>query len=337
MKVNRATLWLLAAIAVLLAINAIGTPGFLVVEWRDGRLYGSMIDVLNRAAPVMLIALGMTLVIGTAGVDLSVGAVMAITGALAAGLVARPEYSPLARFDLGGSVALIVVVAVGVAALAGLFNGLLVGVVGIQPIVATLVLMVAGRGVAQLLTNGQIVTFTNPELAWLGTGAALGLPVPVWIAALALGAIWLLTRATAFGLFVEAVGSNAKAARLVGIDARRVKLAAYTLTGALAGIAGVIACADIRGADANNAGLYVELDAILAVCVGGTALSGGRISVSGSVLGAIFMQLLTTTLLGRGVSPHLALVVKAAVILALCLAQSPAFREWRREGRRSIA
>lgn len=318
--------WPLIGLVLILLFNAWMTPGFFSVEVRDGRLYGSLVDVVNRAAPVLLLSLGMTLVIATGGVDLSVGAIMAIAGAVAACLIARPPDSPLHGLDLGGSLPLIVAVSLGVAWLAGTFNGVLVARAGIQPIVATLILMVAGRGVAQLLTNGQIVTFTDPGFSKIGTGNVAGIPMPIVIFLAALAGLTLLTRKTALGLFIEAVGSSAAAARLSGIRAERVKTVVYGISGLLAGVAGLIACADIKGADANNAGLYLELDAILAVCVGGTAMSGGKFTIAGTVVGAILMQTLTTTILTRGVSPHATLVAKALIIVAVCLLQSPAFR-----------
>src|SRR5262245_23434484 len=150
--------WPLLALVALLLFNLLWTPGFFHVELKEGQLYGSLIDVLNRAAPVLLLALGMTLVIATGGVDLSVGAVMAIAGSAAALLIR----------DHGAGLPLILAVALGAAALAGAWNGLLVAACGVQPIVATLILMVAGRGVAQLLTGGQIITFHHAGFAFLG-------------------------------------------------------------------------------------------------------------------------------------------------------------------------
>jgi simple sugar transport system permease protein len=312
----------LVGLALILLFNAIYSPGFFALELRDGRLYGSLIDVLNRATPVLLLGIGMTLVIATKGVDLSVGAVMAIAGAVAALLVT----DKVPFLNVSHSVLLVVLIALAVATVAGVFNGLLVGKVGIQPIVATLILMVAGRGVAQLLTGGQIVIFNDPALERLGTGSALGLPMPFVIFIVAFVLISVMVRKTALGLFIEATGSNAEAARLSGVASDKVNVAVYAVSGLMAGIAGVIACADIRAADASNAGLYMELDAILAVAVGGTSLSGGRFSLLGTVVGAVMMQALTTTILTRGVSPHATLVAKAVIIVAVILLQSPEFR-----------
>ena len=310
-------LYPLIGLAAILLLNAFFVPDFFVLEMRDGRLYGSLIDVLNRSVPVLLLATGMTLVIATKGVDLSVGAIMAISGAVGALLVVN-------RPAIGVPMIVLVSLVVGVAA--GLFNGVLVGKVGIQPIVATLILMVGGRGIAQLLTGGQIIIFNNASLEALGTGSLFGLPVPVVIFAVVIAATALIVRKTALGLFVEASGSNAEAARLAGIASDRILIAVYAISGLMAGIAGVIACANIKAADANNTGLYMELDAILAVAVGGTSLMGGRFSLVGSVVGAILMQTLTTTILMEGVSPHLTLVAKALIIVVVVLLQSPEFR-----------
>ncbi|MBX7132418.1 MAG: ABC transporter permease [Fimbriimonadaceae bacterium] len=320
-------IWPLVALAAVLLFNLILTPGFFAIEIRDGRLFGSLIDVLNRAVPVLLLSIGMTLVIATGGVDLSVGAVMAIAGAVAACLIARPEGCILNSIPVHGSVPLILLVSLGFALVCGLFNGFLVGFLGLQPIVATLLLMVAGRGVAQLLTDGQIVIFTNNEFASLGRGAWLGFPMPVWIFLLTLGVVAFLFRGLALGTYVEATGNNARAAQICGIDARAVKILVYTICALCAGWAGLIGTADIKGADANNLGLYLELDAILAVCIGGTAMTGGRFSLIGSVIGALLMQTLTTTILTRGISPEATLVLKAVVVIVVCLLQSPVLRE----------
>jgi len=327
--------WAAIVLVAVLLFNAAFTPGFYNLEVRDGRVYGSLIDILNRAAPVGLLALGMTLVIATAGVDLSVGAIMAIAGTTAAGLISRPGGTPFAGGNPAPQLAVPVALLAGL--IAGSFNGLLIAVLEFQPIVATLLLMVAGRGIAQLLANGQIVTFSEPAFAAIGRGATFGLPNPVWIMLIGLALFGALTRLTALGLFVEATGSNAVAAKYVGINAKGLKLAIYALSGLCAAVAGLIATADIQAADANNAGLYLELDAILAVSVGGTALTGGRFSLVGSIVGALLMQAMTTTILTRGVSPEVTLVLKAAIVVAVCLLQAPEFRERLKFSRRKVA
>ncbi len=302
---------LLALVGVLL-INWLLFPNFFRITWQDGRLFGSLIDVLNRGAPVAILAIGMVGVIATKGVDLSVGAVMAMAGAVAATLVVAGYPAP---------VAVAAALAVGLAC--GLWNGFLVAVLDIQPIVATLVLMVAGRGIAQLITEGFIVTFTDPVLIFIGTGSFLGFPMAAVIALALLVLVTLLVRKTALGLFIEAVGVNRAAASLAGIRSRMLLLYVYGLSGLCAAIAGIIVAGDIRGADANNAGLWLELDAILAVVIGGTSLLGGRFSVPLAVLGALIIQTMNTGILVSGFPPEFNLIVKAALIFLVLIIQSP--------------
>lgn len=302
------------ALLLVLAVDSLVAPHFFQVLLQDGRLFGSPIDILNRAAPVALLAIGMTLVIATGGIDLSVGAVMAIAGATAASMTVA-----------GHSLPVVVLAALGAGALAGLWNGILVAVLKIQPFVATLILMVAGRGVAQLITSGQIVTFDSPALSWLGSGSLLLLPTPVIIAIATLLLFWLFTRRTALGMFIEAVGINIRAAKNAGVNTRIVVMLAYVLSGICAAIAGIIVAADIRGADANNAGLWLELDAILAVVIGGGSLMGGRFNLLLSVVGALIIQGMNTGILLSGFPPELNQVVKAVVVLCVLIVQSPRF------------
>jgi simple sugar transport system permease protein len=304
------TAQILAFLAILLADRSV-SPQFFDIRLQDGRLFGSLVDVFNRGAPVALLSLGMVLVIATRGIDLSVGAVMAIAGAVAASLVDSHSV-PLA---LGA--------ALTVGILCGLWNGFLVAVLRIQPIVATLILMVAGRGIAQLITEGRIVTFTSPQLAWFGNGSVLGVPAPVAITLGMLLLTLLLVRGSALGVLIEATGANARASELAGIGTWAVTIAAYVWCGLCSSVAGVIAAADILGADANNAGLWLELDAILAVVIGGTSLFGGRFSLILAVLGALIIQAMNTGILLSGYRPELNLVVKAVVVIAVLLLQSP--------------
>ncbi|MCE7029106.1 ABC transporter permease [Jiella avicenniae] len=303
----------LAALVVILALNTAIAPGFLDIAYANGRLYGSLIDILNRGAPVALLAIGMTLVIATRGIDLSVGAVMAICGAVAAALITGDH-----------SLAATILMTLGVGILCGLWNGALVAFLGIQPIIATLILMVAGRGIAQLITEGVILTFNDPGLIFVGSGSVFGMPFPVilWIV---IGiAASLIFRTTALGLLVEAIGINRRASALAGIGTSALLLAVYAASGLCAAVAGIVAAADIRGADANNAGLWLELDAILAVVVGGNSLMGGRFSIAGSLIGAMIIQSVNTGILLAGFPPEFNLVIKAAIIVVILVVQSPA-------------
>jgi simple sugar transport system permease protein len=255
----------------------------------------------------------MTLVIATRGIDLSVGANMAITGAACALLLTRSQLP-------AGSVVLI---GLAVAVVAGLWNGALVAYLRIQPIVATLILMVAGRGIAQLLTDGQIITFENRSFEFIGNGALLGLPFTIFIAGGVCVMALFLARKTIVGAFIEAVGGNEKASEYSGVNATGTKLSVYAFCGLCAGVAGMIAASDIKAADASNIGLNIELDAILAVVIGGTRFAGGRFNLIGSVIGALLIQTLTTTILMKGVGVEYTLVVKALVVIAVCVMQSP--------------
>lgn len=308
--------WTLLALGALLLLNALITPGFFGVGVREGRLYGVPIDILSHSARVGIIALAMTLVIATGGIDLSVGAVVAVSGALGAWLVT----------DAGAPwpAAMLAALAAGLAL--GAWNGALVTLLGLQPIVATLVLMVAGRGIAQLITGGTIMTFRSPAFEFLADGAPLAIPMPIWLFAFAATAIGLGVRRTSLGLFVECVGENSEAARLCGVPSSVVRLGVYSLCGLCAALAGLIECAYIDAADANNAGLGFELDAILAVVIGGTALSGGRFLLSGTVLGAILIQTITKTMYMLDVPAEIAPAPKALIVLAVCVAQSPSLR-----------
>lgn len=318
-------LWPLLALGLILLYNIIFTPGFIHMEIKDGRLFGSLVDIVNRGAPVMLLSIGMTLVFATGGIDLSVGAVMAIAGALAATII-RPDYVK-GVIEYGEMQPLLIVIAIPllISVAAGLWNGILVAYVGIQPIIATLILMVAGRGIAQLITQGQIVVFIHKPFQFLGSGVLFGLPFPISIVIFTAILTYLLTRRTALGLFIEAVGANPIASRYMGVRERLIKVAVYMFSGLCAGVAGLIVCADIRAADANNAGLFLELDAIAAVIIGGT-MWGGRFSLAGSIIGTLIIQGLTTTILTKGIAPEVTLVFKAVVIICVALIQSEDFR-----------
>jgi simple sugar transport system permease protein len=320
-------LWPVATLLVLLAISAFTNPGFLHLEWINGHLRGNLIDVLNRASPLMLVSLGMTGVIAIRGLDISVGAVVAITAAVAAllvgGTLSANDAGEISRFPLpvvfGG--------ALGVAMICGLWNGLLVVKAGMQPIIATLILMVAGRGVAQLITDGQILTIYYPPYFFIGNGYLLGVPAALWLAGtVALLAHLALTR-TALGLFVRSIGINPVAARVAGVRSRLITICLYVFCSLTAGLAGLIVSANVRSADGNNAGQLMELDAILAVTLGGTSLNGGRFSLGGTLVGALIIQTLTSMIYSMGVPPEANLVVKAVLVFAVMLLQSAEFRE----------
>ncbi|MCK6579519.1 MAG: ABC transporter permease [Anaerolineae bacterium] len=313
---NRRALFPLLALVLILLGNWLISPSFFSIRVVEGRMLGSIIDIFNRGAPTVLLAIGMTLVIATKGIDLSVGAVIAICGAVAAVLISTTDLSPY----------VVMLLSVGAGILCGLWNGILVAIFDIQPFIATLILMVVGRGIAQLITEGQIAVFNNPTLEFIGKGTLFGIPFAIILTAIVFVIVYLFIRRTALGLLIESVGANARASYYAGINARLITLMVYVISGICAAIAGLIITTDIKGADANNAGLWLELDAILAVVIGGTLLSGGRFYLALSVIGALIIQSIQTGIFVSGLPPTFNLIVQAVVILAILFLQSEEFR-----------
>lgn len=309
-------LWPIASLGSLLIFNLLCQRSFFRLVVQDGHLYGTLIDVLNQGSRVMLLSLGMTLVIATGGVDLSVGSVMAISGALAALLVTS--------MHLPFGLALLICIAAGAAL--GAWNGVLVTLLRLQPIIATLILMAAGRGIAMLLTGGQILTFEDRAFVYFGNGHFLGLPFSITLVALMFAGLTFTVRRTAIGLFVEGSGDNETASRLCGAPTRIVKVLVYTFSGVCAALAGLLATSNIKAADPTRVGELMELDAIFAVVVGGTALTGGRFTLACFIIGALLIQTLTTTMVNLGMPPAIAPVPKSIVIVLACLLQSAVFR-----------
>ncbi|MCL1909012.1 MAG: ABC transporter permease [Holophagaceae bacterium] len=315
----------LAVLVLLLLFNLVFTKNFFVITIQDGHLFGTIIDIINRGAPLMLLSMGMTLVIAcTGGVDLSVGAVIAITAAMVSKLIGGQLVivDGVQSYVSQTPMALAISLSLLVAMLFGLWNGVLVAYGKIQPIVATLVLMVAGRGIAQLITNGQILTVYYKPFFFIGGGWLLGLPFAIFIVLLVYIFALTFTRKTSLGLFISSVGGNASASWYAGINEKAVKLFSFVFCGLCAGIAGLIICSNVKSADANNAGLNIELDAILAAVIGGTNLAGGKFSLAGCLVGALLIQTLTTTIYAFGVPPEVTLVVKALVVVLICFLQS---------------
>lgn len=293
----------IVALLIILAFNALFTPNFLQVQ--------TLFVNISQVATIAIVAIGMTVVIATAGIDLSVGAVMALAGALAP-LIFQSEFGtayPVLGLITAFAAPLLV------AALCGLFNGIMISHLNVQPIITTLILFISGRGIAQVLTNGNLQTFSNPHFSYLGTGRILGLPFQGWLA-LVLAAIvfWIVTR-TVFGRYLLAVGGNERAAKLSGAPVRTVKIGAYVICAFLSGIAGLIVVAINSASDAARNGNLMELDAIAAAVVGGALLQGGRAPIFGAILGAVIIQLVKYTLLANGVEDEVALIAKAMIIV----------------------
>lgn len=300
----------LAALLGLIAFNAVFTDNFLTQRALNVNL--------TQATTTVIVAVGMTLVIATGGIDLSVGSLMAISGSLAA-MILLSDGGPFANHAL--SVGLAFVLPVLATAACGLVNGSLVTLFRIQPIIATLVLYLAGRGIAQVLVNGELKPFRDPDFQYVGNGEILGIRFQVL---LMLGIVALfawIVRATSFGRYVLATGGNEAAARLAGVPVGQVKLAVYAISGLLAGIPGLIVISLNSAADPHNVGQLVELDAIAAVAVGGTPLTGGRASVVGTLVGALIIQLLRFSLISHNVPDGIARVVIAGAIIGAVLLQ----------------
>ncbi|WP_436521352.1 ABC transporter permease [Actinoplanes sp. HUAS TT8] len=283
-----------AAILLLIVFNVAFTPYFLTLS--------NLRIQLIQAAPVVIVALGMALVIGTEGIDLSVGSVMALAAA----------FIPL-YLGYGVLAAILVSLLAGVAV--GLVNGLLVAKVGLQPIVATLALFVGGRGLAVVVSGGRLKDIRNEDLLYLGSGDLLGVPVLVWIAALLVLLVAFVVRRTVFGRRLLAVGGNRPAAELAGLPVKRVLIGVYVFCAVLASIAGLLSVSRIQSSDASAVGLLIELSAITAVVVGGTPLTGGRVRVLGTVAGALLMQLVVATMIKHDLPPSTTEMVQAVIIL----------------------
>jgi len=297
------TVGAVVALVVLIAVNAIFTPNFATASnaW----------NILWQVSSVVLVAVGMTLVIATAGIDLSVGSVMAIAGAVVA-----------THIGLGTPVALLLALIAGGAV--GLVNGTLIARGAIQPIVVTLATLIAGRGLAQVLSNdGQLVSVRDATLEVLGRGRLGPVPIPVIVAAVVVIVAMIVLRATPFGRYVLAAGGNPEAARLAGVPVRRTVITVYALCALLAALAGVLEAARLGASDAAKIGLNIELDAIAATVVGGTALTGGRATILGTVVGALVMQVIATSFNMLFIPYAWSLVLKAAIIVVAVYFQRP--------------
>ncbi len=288
------------AFVVLVIFNLIVTPNFASVV--------TISTLLITVSPIVLVSLGVALAIGTEGIDLSVGSVMAIASAF------LPLY-----LGYGWPVALLVTLLAG--ALAGLVNGSLVAFVGVQPIIATLAMLVGGRGLAQIFSGGQSLPVTDPAVLWLGQGRLFGIPAPVIVAAVAVLVVGLLVKRTTFGRYVVAIGGNRAASYLSGHPVRRTLLAVYAISGILAAMAGIVATARLGASDPSNIGLLIELSAITAVVVGGTPLSGGKVKIMGTVMGALLIQLISDTFISNNLPYTWAQVLTAGIILVAVYVQ----------------
>jgi ribose/xylose/arabinose/galactoside ABC-type transport system permease subunit len=318
------------AFVLLMLFNLIFTKDFFRIEIMDGHLYGNLIDILNRGSSLILLTIGMTLVIATGGIDISVGAVVAISGALTTSLIAGQTtlINGLSQYVPFVSLPIAIIIGLLAAALCGAWNGFLVTKLRIQAVVATMILMTAGRGIAQLITSGNIITVTYDKYFFIGGGFLFGLPFSIFIVLTVFIIIMYFVKKTSFGMFLESVGLNSVASKFSGINADRIIWITYIISGVCAGIAGLIISSEVKSADANNAGLFIELDAILSTALGGNSMFGGKFSIPASVFGALVIQTLTTTIYALGVAPEVTMVVKALVVIVICLIKSESIRKF---------
>ena len=323
--------WAVIAELLILAVAGILEPSFFSIEYNQttGMLYGSLVDIVNRSAEITIIAMGMTMVIALGGTDISVGALVAVAGAFAlkflrwdVTLYPTPGDYTVYPFIL------VIIVPLIICTLMGLFNGVLIGKFKLQPIIATLILMVAGRGIAQIATNGKQFTTGYTPYRFIGQGSMFALPFPIIITIVVCVCVMIFVRKTAFGTFVESVGVNPNASRVTGLKSDRIIMIVYTLTGFLSGIAGLIYSSRISSCDSNNAGVNYEMDAILAVVLGGTSMTGGKFSLTGTIVGSLIIRTITTLVYYFGITSESIMAFKAAIILVVIVIQSEPFGKW---------
>ena len=295
-------------------------------------LSGRLVTILNRGSEVAILAIGMTLVVSaSAGTDISVGSVMSLCASFCCMLVAGFGVSAVndpSEFAMPLIVGLIGALVMG--CVCGAFNGALVAYLNIQPMVATLILWSAARAIGLLLCNNLIVYIRTEEYAVFG-GYIGFMPTPIIIAILCIAAVSLVLKYTAMGMYIQSVGINKRASRIAGLNSKRIIFMCYLLCGLCAGIAGIVNSSRISSADANNIGLNMELDAILAVALGGNSLGGGKFNLAGSIIGAYTIQAITTTMYNLGVSSAVAPVFKAVVVIVIVVIQAPPVKAWVRK------
>ena len=314
--------WPIVCLALVLLFNLIKSPSFFEISIKNGVLYGYLVDIFNRSSELIILAVGMTLcVASSAGTDISVGAIMALSGAVSVYLLGSGE-----TYAIPWIAAILIGLVVSV--LCGMWNGFLVANMKIQPMVATLILFTAGRGMAQLITGGNNLYVKVDSFKYLGGFLPhIPVPTPILVAIIVVILATLFLNKTATKLYIESVGINGSASRLVGLNSTMIKFLTYVICGVLAGVAGIVASSRIYSADANNIGLNLEMDAILAVALGGNVLSGGKFSIMGSVIGAYTIQALTTTLYAMAVSADQLPVYKAIVVIIIVVLQSPVYKK----------
>lgn len=310
--------WSVVALILLIAICTAYDHSFLELRWNNntGGLSGPLITMLQESARYLMIATGMTLVVSTAGIDLSVGSVMAVSGAAA-----------MQMLTSGVNVWVAILLSLLIGLILGMINGLLVSVLGLQAFITTLITMLAGRGLAKVITSGQNTdagqVAGGAPLRWMANGFVLGIPVNFVIAVLIVAAVGLLLRKSALGMMIEAVGINKDASRMTGIKPKQILFLVYAISGLLAAVAGLFATASVMRVDVVKTGQDLEMYAILAVVIGGTSLLGGKFSLAGSALGAIIIAMIRKTIITLGIDSAATPAFFAIVVIAICVMQAP--------------
>lgn len=294
---------------------------FFSISIKNGVLYGRIIDILNRGSEVAILAIGMTLVVScSAGTDISVGSVMSLCASFCCMLLSG--YGVTSAYEYALPLVVCVIAGLLMGCLCGAFNGALVAYLNIQPMVATLILYSAARAIGLLLCNDQILYIRVDSFGMFG-GYTGFLPTPIIIAALCILIVSIVLKKTAMGMYVQSVGINKKASRIAGLNSQKIIFLCYVLCGLCAAIAGIVSSSRTSNADSNSIGLNYELDAILAVALGGNSLGGGKFNLAGSIIGAYTIQAITTTLYALGVSTEVAPVFKAVVVIVIVAIQAP--------------
>lgn len=322
-----------------LLINLLKSPEFFSIAVNNGVLYGRLIDILNRGSEIAILAVGQTLVIAvSAGTDISVGSVMSLSSCFCCML--------LAGYGVNSTDTLAMPMAVGIlggilmGGVCGVFNGSLVSKLKIQPMVATLILFTAARAIGLLLCSNQITYIRYEPYKFIGNFIpGVPLPTAIFVTIAVIAVVSILLKKSSLGLYIQSVGINGRAARISGINSERICFLCYVICGLCAGIAGIVASSRIYSADSNNIGLNYELDAILAVALGGNSLGGGKFNLAGSIIGAYTIQAITTTLLAMGVSTDQAPVIKAIIVIVIVVVQAPVFKAMlaRRAAKRKLS
>jgi len=314
--------WTLVALVILVLINVVKDPSFLKVSLINGALRGPLITVLITSVPYMMIGVGMTIVVSTAGIDLSVGSIMAVAGSVAMSFMNNTGGSTFGAAMAGIGLAMLVAIGIGA------INGLFVSQVGLQPFITTLIMMLAVRGIAKTITGGQNISIANNNTyAFIGMGTVFGLPAPFLIGTAIVLLVALIVRKSALGMMIESVGISSSASRMAGLKPKLIVFTVYVISAVLACFAGVFNTAYTMRVTPALTGLSFEMYAILAVVIGGTSLLGGKFSLAGAYIGAIIISLITTTIVWLGVSNQATPAFTGAVVIVICVLQSNLVRQ----------